>query len=109
MDITSIIQEDFVVLDQDMMVSEMIGMLKKYEKRSGLVFRNKKYLGLVEKKKLLRSRIDASNTKIGKFVQATPLLSEHADILETAYLLASCNVDILPVESNKKSLAPSQV
>ena len=47
MDIRPIITEDFVVLDEESTLSELIGKLKAFEKRTGLVFRKKKYLGLI--------------------------------------------------------------
>ncbi|MFH1276560.1 MAG: CBS domain-containing protein [Candidatus Woesearchaeota archaeon] len=100
MEITSAIKEDFVILDEETTVSQMIGKLKQFEKRSGLVFKNKKYLGLVEKKRLLRSNINASEVKIKQYLQKTPILSEHADVIETAYLMYQSNLDFLPVESN---------
>ena len=101
MEITPLIKADFVVLDEDETISEMIGKLKQEEKRSGLVFRNKKYIGLVEKKRLLRLRMDSSVTKIKGYVQKTPILSEHADVIETAYLMFQSDLDFLPVERNK--------
>jgi len=102
LNIEPIISEDYVVLDEEATVSEMIGALRKFEKRAGLVFRNKKYLGLVEKKKLLKSIIDASKTKLKHFVQKSPLIETDADIIETAYLMYQSNVDYLPVIENKK-------
>ncbi|MBI2665542.1 CBS domain-containing protein [Candidatus Woesearchaeota archaeon] len=101
MEITSAIKEDFVVIDEEATVSQMIGALKQFEKRSGLVFKNKKYLGLIEKKRLLRSRIDATEAKVKHFLQKTPILNEHADVIETSYLMYQGNLDFLPVESNK--------
>ncbi len=102
MEITPVINQDFLTFQEDMTLSEMIGKLKQYEKRSGLVFRNKKYLGLVEKKRLLRVRMDASEAKVGHFIHHTPLIGEHADIMETAALMFQSDVDHLPVERNKE-------
>ncbi len=104
MEITPIISEDFLVFDDATTLSQMLGKMKTFEKRSGLIFRNNKYLGLVEKKKLLRTNIDAAKTKVGKLVARTPILSEHADMIETAYLMFQSNVDFLPVEKNKQLL-----
>jgi len=103
-EITPIISEDFLVFDDATTLSQMLGKMKTFEKRSGLIFRNNKYLGLVEKKKLLRTNIDAAKTKVGKLVARTPILSEHADMIETAYLMFQSNVDFLPVEKNKQLL-----
>ena len=54
MEIKPIVTEDYVVLDDEATLSQMIGKMRTFEKRVGLVFRNDKYLGLIEKKKLLK-------------------------------------------------------
>ncbi|MDP3733762.1 MAG: CBS domain-containing protein, partial [Nanoarchaeota archaeon] len=82
--------------------SSMIGKLVQNHQRSGLVFKKDSYQGVVEKKGLLRLRIDVSDAKIRHFVQKTPLVNEHADVMETAYMMFTSNLDFLPVESNKK-------
>jgi acetoin utilization protein AcuB len=102
LEIRPIIQQDFLEFQDDITLSGMIGKLKQFEKRSGLVFRNKKYLGLVGKKKLLRSNIDSTEMKIDKLVEKTPILNENADVIETAYLMFQSNTDFLPVEKDKK-------
>ena len=101
MEITPVIKEDYITISDESTLSEMIGKLKQFEKRSALVFRNKKYLGLIGKKKLLRANIDASHTKLSKFIEKTPIINEHAEIIETAYLMFQSNTDFLPVESDK--------
>ncbi|MBS3124357.1 CBS domain-containing protein [Candidatus Woesearchaeota archaeon] len=108
MEVTSIIKDDFVIIDDESSVTQMFGQLKNLEKRSGLVFRKNKYLGLIEKKKLLRSRVNLSEAKVKGYVQQTPLVSEHADIIETSYLMYQSNLDYLPVESNKKIIGVIQ-
>lgn len=101
MDIKPLIKPDFIILEEDATVSELIGKLKQYEKHSAIVFRNNKYLGLVEKKRLLRSRLDAAEAKLGKYIQRAPTLNENADVIETAYQLFQSNLDFAPVEKNK--------
>jgi len=102
LEIAAIIQQDYIQLDPDATLSQMLGKLKNLEKRSGLIFRNNKYLGLVEKKKLLRTHMNAHDIKIGKFVQSTPLLTEQSELIETARLMSEANVDVLPVEKQKE-------
>ena len=102
MDIKSIVSQDFVTVDEEAPLSELIGKLKNFEKHSALVFRNKKYLGVIEKKKLLRSKIDATEAKIKKFVENSPTISETADVIETAYLLFQSNLDYVPVQKDKQ-------
>src|SRR3989344_3382456 len=102
MEITPAIKSEFLSFDSEQVVSEMIGQLRKYDKRHGLIFRKDKYLGVIEKKGLLRSRLDVSKAKINNFVHRTPLVNEHADVIETAYTLFQADSDFVPVESNQK-------
>lgn len=101
MEITPLISEDFIVLQDEATLSELIGKMKQYEKHSALVFRNGKYLGMVEKKKVMRSRVDATEMKIKPFVQKTPVISEHEDIISAAYLMYQSNLDFVPVQRDK--------
>ena len=102
MEIKPLIKDDYLVLDENATLSELIGQMKQFEKRTALIFRNKKYLGLIEKKKLLKSRIDATEVKVKNFIQKTPIVNENADIIETAYLMYQSNLEYVPVESNKE-------
>lgn len=56
---------------------------------------------MVEKKKLLRTRIDAKEAKVGNYIHATPILSWDAEVVDAATLLFDAAVDILPVEKDK--------
>lgn len=102
MEITPAIKSEFLSFDSEQVVSELIGQLRKYDERHGLIFKNDKYVGVIEKKGLLRSRLDVSKAKIQNYVHRTPLVNEHADVIETAYTLFKADSDFVPVESNKK-------
>ncbi len=102
MDITPLVKNNYVTVEEDATLSELIGMLKSMEKRYALVFRNKKYLGMLEKKSLLRSRLDTGKTKVAGHVLRTPVLSVENDILECAYFMFKSGLDALPVEKDKK-------
>jgi len=102
MEITPAIRSEFLSFDAEQTVSEMIGQLRKYEERHGLVFKKDKFLGTIEKKRLLRSRFDTSKAKVGNYIHRVPLVNEHADVIETAYALFQADSDFVPVESNKK-------
>lgn len=102
MEITPQIEENFLIFNDTDTLSSMIGELKKSGQKSGLVFRKDKFLGVIEKKKLLKSRLDATKTKIGNYIHRTSITNEHADVIETAYLMFQSDVDFLPVERNKK-------
>ena len=102
MEITPAITQDFLTFDDQQTLSSLLGQMKNFEKRSGLIFRNDKYVGLIEKKKILRTNVDPTEVKVDKFVQSTPIINEHADIVEAASQMVESNVDYLPVESNKQ-------
>ena len=102
MEITAQIKENFLTFNESDTISSMIGELKKSQQKSGLVFRKDKFLGVIERKKLLKSRLDTSRTKIGNYIHRTSSVNEHADVIETAYLMFQSDVDFLPVERNKK-------
>ncbi|MEK6899880.1 MAG: CBS domain-containing protein [Nanoarchaeota archaeon] len=102
MEITPAIKSEFLTFDSEQALSEMIGQLKKNKERQGLVFKKNKYVGVIEKKRLLRSRFDASIAKVGNHIHHTPIINEHDDIIETAYAMHQSDVDFLPVESDKK-------
>jgi len=102
MEITPAIKSEFLSFDAEQTVSEMIGQLRKYEARHSLIFKRGKYLGTIEKKGLLRFKVDVSKAKISNFIHHTPLINEHADVIETAYALFLADSDFVPVESNKK-------
>ncbi len=102
MEIRPLVSEDFVVVDEEDTLSQLIGQLKAFEKRTALVFRKDKFLGLIEKNKLLKSRIDPSSCKVKNFIQKSPIINENSDLIETAYLMYQSNLEYVPVESNKK-------
>ncbi len=102
MEIRPLVSEDYVVVDEEDTLSQLIGQLKAFEKRTALVFRKDKFLGLIEKNKLLKSRIDPSSCKVKNFIQRSPIINENSDLIETAYLMYQSNLEYVPVESNKK-------
>ena len=80
----------------------MIGKLKESDKKSGLIFQKGKYKGIFDNKKVLQRKLDPTNTTLSKFVQKTPMVNEHADIIETSSMMFKSNIDFLPVESKKQ-------
>ena len=102
MDINSIVKNDFLAFDSELTLSQMIGKLRKEDKRAGLIFRKNKFLGLVERKKLLKTTIDTKAQKLSQFVIKTPILSYYADVNEAAKALFDSDADYLPVEKDKQ-------
>ncbi len=102
MNIQKLVKPDFIVLNDEAPLSELIGKLRQYEKKTCLIYQGKKYIGLIEKKQLLRSRLDVAEAKVKHFVQMTPVLSETTDLLEAARLLSEEDLNFLPVEQGKE-------
>lgn len=102
MEIAPLIKDEYLQFTDQTTIAEMLGKLKSTEKQAGLIFRNKKYLGQVEKSKLLRANVDFKEAKVGNFLQATPILSKTTDVIEAARLLFTSDVNTLPVEESKE-------
>ncbi|MBI2666340.1 CBS domain-containing protein [Candidatus Woesearchaeota archaeon] len=101
MEITPLIKTSFVTVDENAPVSEMLGKLKLAEEREALVYKNGKYIGILEKKRLLKSGLESAETKLRGLTMKTPLLSEHTDVVETASLLYQSNLDVVPVQKQE--------
>ena len=102
MEIKPIVTPDFVVLDEDVTLAEMLAQLQNQEKRIGLVFRKNKYVGMVEKRDIIKSRLDVHQAKLKNFLYKTPVLKEETDLLDAAKMFYQTEMDFLPVEKNKK-------
>lgn len=102
MDINSIVKKDFVVVDADAVLSEVIGKLVNLGHRSAVVLRKDKYIGVLDKKKLFRTGIDPKMTKVDNFVSKVQLLNSETDVLVAVKQLFESNCDILPVGDGKK-------
>jgi len=102
MEIHSLVKNDFVLLEENDTIAEMIGKMKNFDKRTGMVFRNNKYIGMVERKGLLKLGMNPSLTKVKGYVHQTALINEDSQLQEAAGLLCQCDTDYLPVEKDKK-------
>lgn len=102
MEISTLVSVNFMVFPHDAVLSEVVAKLQEFEKRSGLVFRNKKYLGMVEKRKLLHGHYTLTETNVEKIVLPTPILNGDTSIIEAARLFLTSDVDFLPVENGKE-------
>lgn len=102
MEITPAINTHFLEFDESMSLSQMIGKLKESDQKSGLIFQKGKYKGILDRKMVLQRKLDSTNTTLSKFVQKTPMVNEHADIIETSAMMFKSNIDFLPVERQKQ-------
>ena len=98
MEIGPIIQKQFLRIDAEAPVSQLIGKLKQNHEQAVLVFKKDKYIGVLEKRGLLRSKMNLREAKVRNYLKKVPLLGEYEDLISTAYLLYESNADFLPVQ-----------
>ncbi|MBI2572633.1 CBS domain-containing protein [Candidatus Woesearchaeota archaeon] len=101
MEITPLIKDDFLVFQDETMLSEVLTKLRQFDKHAALIFRNNKYMGVIERKKLLKSTVDPATVKVSGFVIRTPILDYHANLFEAARLIFESDTDYLPVQKEK--------
>jgi len=96
-----VMNKDFVKIDKNDSLSLVIGKLKKANQRIAVVFDKNKYIGIVARKLLYRSKIDPIKTKIGKFVIKPHSITPQTDMLTGAELMYASYPSILPVMKGK--------
>lgn len=99
MQVTSIVSKDFVGIPDDTSLSETIGRLKQ-GLEAIIIFHGENYSGVIDKKKLLKLGMDASESKIKNFTQKLPLIATEENLTTVARLLAENNADFVPVEQD---------
>src|SRR3989344_5687961 len=102
--ISTLMQSQFLSIDEDTVLSQVIGKIKDGKEGSALIFSKNKYLGIIDHKKLLRSDYDSTNTKINNFVKRTPILTGEEELIETAYVLFQSDAEYAPIEKENKIL-----
>src|SRR3989338_3393714 len=102
MDIASLVKMSFVKLDEESTVSEFIGQLTTTSTKYGFVFSGKTYKGVVAVRSLLRSQLDASQTKVKAFLHPTSMVKKAMSSDDVIALLLGSNVTELPVEEEGK-------
>ncbi len=102
MEVKTIVTENYLAFEHDMPVSQVASKLQDAEKHAGIVFKNNKYIGVVEKRRLVKARVNPTEAKVEKYVQKAPLVDEQTSLIEAARLLVGSEVDHLPVEKEKE-------
>ncbi len=98
MTISSLVANDFLAFDADESVGAMLGQLKLSGRRSGLVFKDGNYNGIINRRSLLKSRLADVDVRLAKCTTKTPIISHNLGVLETAKLMHESNLRFLPVE-----------
>ena len=108
-----LITKDFIKADISETVSKLIGKFKRKKHTHAVVFDKNKYIGVISKDFLLKSRIDPSVMKLSNIVKRrsrsktnlfVPELDPKTDLLEIVRLMYTGDVKILPVISKDKFL-----
>ena len=63
--VKELMTKDFLTIERGDTVAQLLGKLKKNNKRVALVFEGKKFLGVVRKIDLLRSKVPIEKEKVG--------------------------------------------
>jgi CBS domain-containing protein len=95
----SLMRADFVSVDKENRVSYLIGKLKLEKKTEAVVLDKKKYYGIVCKKKLLKSRMNAAEEKVKKAAVKPGVLNGGESMEDTARIMLDSDAHILPVVS----------
>lgn len=101
MTIAAAVKDNFVVFDHTASLSQVVGKLKELEKQAALIFKNNKFLGTIEKRKVLRTNTDLHEMHVEHFLHHVPIVEENTEILEAVNLLTNTSADFLPVEKDR--------
>lgn len=99
--IKNLINKNFVALQKEMPLSQFISELKKTGLETALVFDNKKFLGVTDKKKFFKSSTDFSKLQIDHFLVSVPILSEDTSLSNAVRLMFDSDSRTLPVNDKK--------
>lgn len=102
MAVRDLLSSHFVSVDVDDTISRLLGKLRTLDELSAVVFQGNKVLGMADKRKFLRTRLDAKKMKVKHVVTRVPHLSLEDSNQEAARLINAGDVHTLPVLENGK-------
>lgn len=94
-----VMSREYVKVDAKDSVSAVLGKLKKTRQDTALIFEGKRYKGIFSKHRIIKTRLDPKSMKAGKLVKHVPVLNGDEDLKETARLIYTSNMPVLPVIS----------
>ncbi|MEK6961467.1 MAG: CBS domain-containing protein [Nanoarchaeota archaeon] len=97
MAVKDLVSSHYVSVDVEDTVSHLLGKLRVLDEISALVFSGGKLVGMVDKRKFLKSRLDAKIMKVKRIVTKVPTLSPEDSEAEAARLLDTSDMHSLPV------------
>ena len=97
-----VMTSDFIKADIKDTVSSVLGKLKKSKQDTALLFKGDKFIGLFSKHRLIKSRLDPKTSKAGHFIKHVPVLNGEEELIETARLIYTSNMPVIPVVHEQK-------
>lgn len=104
MAVRDLVSSHYVSVDVEDTVSHLLGKLRVLDEISALVFSDGKLVGMVDKRKFLKSRLDAKIMKVRRIVTKVPSLAPEDSETEAARLLDASDMHSLPVIDDGKVL-----
>lgn len=102
MEAKEVMTTDFVKADIKDTVSSVLGKLKKSKHDTALLFKGDRFVGLFSKHLLIKSRLDPKTSKAGHFIKHVPVLNGEENLIETARLIYTSNMPVIPIMHEKK-------
>ena len=92
-----LISTDYVKVDQNDTISHLIGALRRNKEKSAVVLDKGKYIGVVNKRLLIKTKLDPAKMKVKKVIEKVPVLKGDESVQKTARLMYAADSQILPV------------
>ena len=92
-----LISKDYVKVDQNDTISHLIGALKRKKEKSAVVLYGDKYVGVINKRLLIKTKLDPSKMKVKRVIEKVPVLKGDESVQKTARLMYTADSHILPI------------
>ncbi|MBI4449055.1 CBS domain-containing protein [Candidatus Woesearchaeota archaeon] len=97
MNAKDILFKDYIAIDANDRMTTLIGKLKVHGAHHAVVFDGKKYIGMTNKRRWVRTRINSSEVKVRSVLVKVPTLSKETSLSEIARLMYTADTPVLPV------------
>lgn len=104
MAVRDFLSSHFVSVDVEDTISQLLGKLRSLDELSAVVFQGNKVLGMADKRKFLRTRLDAKKMKVKHVLTRVPHLSLEDSDQEAVRLINAGDVHTIPVIEGGKVL-----
>lgn len=102
MNVSEIMMRDVIEVYDDEYLSKALGIMKeKNVKALVVVDRKGKYKGMITERRILKSYVDPTTTRVKSLILSAPVLSPEDDLVKAAYLMFHSDFFNLPVKDKK--------